>query len=509
MWIGQLDDAPKRGRRDHGVLERLLGHDVGRAQVFVHHADDALAGFERHPAAFAIRRRDGGAAGQRHPQRLGQRVHRRRRAHRVAVADRRRRRRHHVHELVVADLALGKELAAFPDDGAGAGQAALPPAVQHRAAGQHDGGNVHRCRAHQAGRRGLVAAGGQHDAVERVAVQDFDQAEIGEVAVERGGRPLAGFLDRMHREFQRHAAGIADAVADAAGEFDMVAVARRQVGAGLGDADDRLAAAQFVRRDAVVHVALKIQRGHCGIGGVVEPAARPQPLVFAAVVAGHWRCSSGWPCGCGRRLCGQAGPLQYRLAARSSYHRAAAALARCPAAGECRRPIAEIDHQADHQPHHQPQPRDKRQAGHQQQAEQMPSTGTKARPGTRKGRCAVGVAAPQIDHRAADQDEGEQRADADTISPSTSIGTSAATTATTPRSVIWLRSACPSRGWTRANTGRQQPVLRHREEDAALAVEQHQDHRGQPGQRADLDQAARTRSDGRSRPRPWRSDRRR
>ena len=43
---------------------------------------------------------------------------------------------------------------------------------------------------------------GQHDAVERIAVQHLDQAEIGEVAVERGGRPLAGLLDRMAREIR-------------------------------------------------------------------------------------------------------------------------------------------------------------------------------------------------------------------------------------------------------------------------------------------------------------------
>ena len=47
----------------------------------------------------------------------------------------------------------------------------------------------------------------QHDAVERIAVEHLDQAEIGEVAVERRGRPLAGLLDRMHRKFERDAAG--------------------------------------------------------------------------------------------------------------------------------------------------------------------------------------------------------------------------------------------------------------------------------------------------------------
>ena len=197
-------------------------------------------------------------------------------------------RRHHLHELVVADLALGEELAAFPDDGAGAGQPPLPPAVEHRAAGQHDGGDVHRGRAHQAGGRGLVAAGGQHDAIQRVAVQHLDQPEIRQVAVQRRRRPLAGLLDRMHREFQRHAAGVADAVADAAGEVDVMPVAGRQIRPGLRDPDDRLAAPKLIGRDAVVHVALEIQRGHRRIGRVVEPAAGPQALVGIAGMTGHF-----------------------------------------------------------------------------------------------------------------------------------------------------------------------------------------------------------------------------
>ena len=86
----------------------------------------------------------------------------------------------------------------------------------------------------------------QHDAVERIAVEHLDQAEIGEVAVERRGRPLAGFLDRMHRELEGDAAGGADALAHALGELEVVAVARRQIGAGLRDADDRLAGAQLL-----------------------------------------------------------------------------------------------------------------------------------------------------------------------------------------------------------------------------------------------------------------------
>src|SRR5258708_27253312 len=46
--------------------------------------------------------------------------------------------------------------------------------------------SVHGRGRHQAGRRGFVAAGHQHDAVERIAVQHLDQTEISQVPADRG-----------------------------------------------------------------------------------------------------------------------------------------------------------------------------------------------------------------------------------------------------------------------------------------------------------------------------------
>ena len=105
----------------------------------------------------------------------------------------------------VVDLALGEIGARLPDDGARAAALAVMPAVEHRPAGEDDRGNVDRRRGHDAGRRRLVAAGCQHHAVEEIAHQNFDQAEIGEIAVERRGRPLARLLNRVNRKFERDA----------------------------------------------------------------------------------------------------------------------------------------------------------------------------------------------------------------------------------------------------------------------------------------------------------------
>src|SRR4029079_1563636 len=72
--------------------------------------------------------------------------------------------------------------------------------------------------------------------------------------------------------------------ADAGGELDMVAVAGGEVVAGLGDADDRLAGLELGAGEAVVQVALHIERGHARIMRVVEPFLRAE--VAASAVAG-------------------------------------------------------------------------------------------------------------------------------------------------------------------------------------------------------------------------------
>ena len=88
------------------------------------------------------------------------------------------------------------------------------------------------------------------------------------------------FEQRVHREFHRHAAGIADSFPDAFRQFQVMPVTGRQVAAGLGDSDDRAAALQFPKGPPVILVALEIYSRLIRRIRIVEPvlAAKVWPL---------------------------------------------------------------------------------------------------------------------------------------------------------------------------------------------------------------------------------------
>ena len=287
MRLGIARSADNADAGD-GVQERLARQNVGRFQVLVHHFDDAPARPIGELPTLAIGRGNGGAAGERQAQRFGNRVHGAGRAHGIAMSRTRGAGCGAVEKFLLVYLARCQLAPAAPDDGPAADQFAFVPAVEHRAARQDDGRDIDGGGSHDLARRGLVAPGGQHHAVDGIAVQELDQTEVKQVAIERGGGPAAIFEDRVDREFDRDAARIADAVARPLGKVDMDAVAGRKVAAALRDADDRLAAAQLLRRDAVVHEPLQIERGHVHPLRIVEPVAAAQSRARSWPVAAHF-----------------------------------------------------------------------------------------------------------------------------------------------------------------------------------------------------------------------------
>ena len=274
LGIGRSAD---RGGQSDRVEERFAGEDLRRAQVLIGHVDDALAGLVGHLRALAIRSGDRRLAGQRHAERLRDRVHRRGRAHRVAMAGRRRAVAGAAHELLLVDLACAEQPSRAPDHRARADQLAVVPAVEHRPAVEGDRRDVDGRRGHDRGRRGLVAAGGEHHRVDRIAVQDLDQPEIGEVAVERRGRPPAILEDRVHREFHRNPAGVANARLDplrpARGGCGCTARGPNRTGRCRRSA---LPERNSSRRESVVHEALDVERCHVAAARRREPLARPK-----------------------------------------------------------------------------------------------------------------------------------------------------------------------------------------------------------------------------------------
>ena len=132
-------------------------------------------------------------------------------------------------------------LAEAPHIGAGAERPAAIVAVQHRPAGNGDRRQIAARRAHDQGRRRLVAAAQQDHAVDRVAANRLLDVHRREVAEQHRRRPQAGLTQRGDRELERDPAALPHAALDVLGHFTEVEVARRQLRPRVADADDRAA----------------------------------------------------------------------------------------------------------------------------------------------------------------------------------------------------------------------------------------------------------------------------
>src|SRR5262249_7825090 len=152
--------------------------------------------------------------------------------------------------LFVIDFARGQQAPGLPDGQSRAGALTVQIAVEHGPTGKHDRWDVDGSRSTQCRRSGLIAAGREHHPIERVAKQDLDEAQVGEVAVERRGRAFARLLERVDRKLEGNTARLANAILDAGGKLQVMAVARYEIAASLGDADDGLARLQLLAREA-------------------------------------------------------------------------------------------------------------------------------------------------------------------------------------------------------------------------------------------------------------------
>lgn len=181
----------------------------------------------------------------------------------------------------------------MPDNRAGTRAFVIVPSVKHRAAGEDDSRNIGGRRRHNACGRCFVASGCEYDAVKRVSVKHFNQTQISEIAVKRGGRSSAGFLYGMCGELHRDSAGGDNAIARAFGELQMNAIARREVAAALGDTDNGLARLQLFAGHAIVEITLQIKRRHIRALRIIKPLPTAQLRLLP-----HLRlfCFALWHC---------------------------------------------------------------------------------------------------------------------------------------------------------------------------------------------------------------------
>ncbi len=190
-------------------------------------------------------------AGQRQTECFGGAGHRRRGAHRHAMARRARDAALDTLPLLFSDFAGAQFGPVFPRVRTAAQRAAVPVASQHRPRWQIDGRQIHADRAHQQTGRGLVATAHQHTAVERIGLQQFLGFHREEVAIQHRGRFLERLGERHHRHFDRKATGLPDAALHFFDALFEVRVARVDLAPRVDDGDHRLA---HVIRRVVTHL---------------------------------------------------------------------------------------------------------------------------------------------------------------------------------------------------------------------------------------------------------------
>ena len=228
------------------------------------------------------------ATRQHHANRFGNRRHGGRRAHRHAGAIGAGNACLHTQPILVRDGARAQLVPIFPAIRAGAERLAAPVAAQHRASRQEDRRNIHRRRAEQQTRRGLVATAHQHRTIHRMRAQQFLHFHRQHVAIEHGGRLEIALRQRQRRQFHRKAPGHQNAAFDVFHPLLEMHMAGLKVRPRIDDRNDRFAG-PFLGRIAHLHGARAMAEA-AQIGGA-EPPRRAQILGRATRgLAGHESC---------------------------------------------------------------------------------------------------------------------------------------------------------------------------------------------------------------------------
>src|SRR5437870_3979579 len=149
----------------NSIFKSLARQDLRHAQIFIDHGDNPPAGEVRQRVAAGIGRGNGGVRRQSHPQSFDHARHGGGGPHGHAMSGRAAHAGFGIHEFAHGHGAGADVFAELPDISSRPDVASAKFAVEHGAAGEHQGRQVATGGAHQQGGGGFVAAGKEHDAV--------------------------------------------------------------------------------------------------------------------------------------------------------------------------------------------------------------------------------------------------------------------------------------------------------------------------------------------------------
>ncbi|MCR9087445.1 MAG: hypothetical protein NXH97_11945 [Rhodobacteraceae bacterium] len=118
-------------------------------------------------------------------------------------------------------------------------------------------------------------------------LQQYDQTETGQVAIQGRGRPLSGLLNGVEGKSRLDAGTFADPSLAPVHQKDVALVAQRLIRAGLHDADGGLLPWKLLAGVFLVPVPLHREHGHAWFAGSVEPFLAAKPLFGAR--RGNWQ----------------------------------------------------------------------------------------------------------------------------------------------------------------------------------------------------------------------------
>lgn len=107
-------------------------------------------------------------------------------------------------------------------------------------------------------------------------MENLNQAQVRQIAIDSRSGPPGALLYRMRRKLKGDPASCPDAFAHPFNQLKMMAIARRQIRAGLRDPDNRLSRHELLLGHPVVQIPLDIERHHAGVALAIKPPGGPQ-----------------------------------------------------------------------------------------------------------------------------------------------------------------------------------------------------------------------------------------